>query len=181
MAVKNFEMPDDMSMEEAQNFFSSNSTSISIDCDFGGRIAPFPVYIGEPKADSHPLQHQANWLQVERGGTIPPDVMASFETLQKIAAENNVSFQMLCVYAFGEAQNGQQEGGTDDAFTLAPPETPEMIPAEPVFEEAPPEEQKFDADSDAAAAMAAFSSYQQRIEEEQEEKKTPYSTPPIQD
>ena len=180
--IKNFEVSEDMGIEEAQQLFSSNSTSISIDCDFGGRIAPFPVYIGEPKADSHPLQHQANWLQVERGGTIPPDVMASFETLQKIAAENNVSFQMLCVYAFGEAKNGSEEGSSDDAFSLAPPETPEMAPAEPEFEDAPQESgYRSEADSDAAAAMAAFSGYQQRIEEEQEKKTTTQSTPPIQD
>lgn len=130
---------DNMTAEEAQAYFDTHSTSIQIDCDFGGRIAPFPVYVGEPKDDAHPLQHQAHWLQAERGGTIPPDVMESFSTLQKIAKENNVSFQMLCVYAFGEvranreAQKNQeaaamQEGAPQYQSGYSPPNTPGYVP-----------------------------------------------------
>lgn len=189
--TSNTVIPDDMSFEDAQAAFNSNSTSIQIDCDFGGRIAPFPVYVGEPKADSHPLHHQAHWLQVERGGTIPPDVMASFETLQKIARENEVSFQMLCVYAFGEAQNGQNAEGEagGDAFAMSPPETPEVIRPEPEDETFEPE-QRNDADADAAAVMAAFGaqpqptpvSHQEKVSQarDEDEQNPPHSTPPIQ-
>lgn len=74
-----------------------------IPCDFGGRKAPFPIYVGEPKPDAHPLHYQAWWLSSERGGSIPQEVMDSFEKLHTIAKENNVSFEELCVYAMGEA------------------------------------------------------------------------------
>lgn len=77
---------------------------MTIPCDFGGKTAPFQIYIGEPEPKNHPLQFQSNWLAKERGGTIPPEVMEGFEKLHKIAIENNVSFEELCVYALGEAQ-----------------------------------------------------------------------------
>ena len=79
----------------------------TIPCDFGGKKAPFHVYIGEPAPNKHPLQHQAWWLSTERGGSIPQEVMDSFERLWKIAQENNVSFEDLCVYALDAAQDGQ--------------------------------------------------------------------------
>lgn len=92
-----------------------------IPCDFGGRKAPFPIYVGEPKSDSHPLHHQSWWLNAERGGSIPQEVMDSFEKLHKIALENNVSFEELCVYAMGEALGAQNQDG---AQNLAPPPAP---------------------------------------------------------
>jgi hypothetical protein len=123
----------------------------TIPCDFNGVKHPFHVYIGEPRDDKHPLQNQAWWLSNERGGTIPQDVMDSFEKLHKISKENNVSFEDLCVYALGSAQEGQegnQEGGNATAATeSAPPadnDTPpqEMTaPEAPAQEEAAPQEQ----------------------------------------
>jgi hypothetical protein len=82
----------------------------TIPCDFNGQKYPFHVYVGEPNPQRHPLQHQAWWLSTVRGGTIPQDVMDSFERLHKIAIENNVSFEDLCVYALGSAaaEEGQQ-------------------------------------------------------------------------
>lgn len=103
-----------------------------IPCDFGGRKAPFPIYVGEPKPDSHPLHHQSWWLSSERGGSIPQEVMDSFEKLHKIAMENNVSFEELCVYAMGEAMGGE-------AVADAPPPPPEEVQyAEPQHVQAPP-------------------------------------------
>ena len=75
----------------------------TIPCDFNGTKYPFHVYVGEPHPARHPLQNQAWWLSTIRGGTIPQDVMDSFERLHKIAVENNVSFEDLCVYALGTA------------------------------------------------------------------------------
>jgi hypothetical protein len=75
----------------------------TIPCDFGGTKAPFNIYIGEPAPGKHPLQHQAHWLSVERGGTIPSEVMDSFQKLLDISKENGVSFEELCVYALGTA------------------------------------------------------------------------------
>lgn len=75
----------------------------TIPCDFGGQKHPFQIYVGEPRDDRHPLQNQSHWLSTERGGNIPPEVMESFQKLHNIAKENNVSFEDLCMYAFGQA------------------------------------------------------------------------------
>jgi hypothetical protein len=75
----------------------------TIPCNFGGTRAPFHIYIGEPAGAWHPLFFQSIWLQQERGGDVPPEVMESFGKLQGIAKENNVSFEELCVYALGTA------------------------------------------------------------------------------
>lgn len=109
-----------------------------IPCDFGGRKAPFPIYVGEPKPDSHPLHHQSWWLNSERGGSIPQEVMDSFEKLHKIALENNVSFEELCVYAMGEALGAQNQDG---AQNVAPPPPPPDEPvAPPQLEQLQPEQ-----------------------------------------
>ena len=82
----------------------------TISCDFGGQKHPFQVYVGEPDDELHPLYFQQQWLTNERGGNIPPDVMESFQKLHNIAKENNVSFEELCMYAFGQATD---EKGSD--------------------------------------------------------------------
>lgn len=76
----------------------------TIPCDFGGKTAPFEVYIGEPEDGIHPLQYQQRWLSKQRGGVIPQDVMESFAKLKDLADKNQVSFEDLCVYAL-EAAN----------------------------------------------------------------------------
>jgi hypothetical protein len=83
----------------------------TVPCDFNGVKHPFHVYIGDPHPKKHPLQFQSWWLSSERGGNIPQDVMDSFEKLFKISQENNVSFEDLCVYALGAAQQEQAEAG----------------------------------------------------------------------
>lgn len=87
----------------------------TIPCDFAGVKAPFNIYIGEPAPGSHPVQHQAHWLSVERGGTIPPEVMDSFQKLLDISRENGVSFEELCVYALGttNAEGSDSNTGSD--------------------------------------------------------------------
>ena len=77
----------------------------TIPCDFNGVKAPFNMYVGEVGPGIHPLQFQADWLSRERGGTIPAEVMESFQKLADIAKENDVSFEELCVYALGTATN----------------------------------------------------------------------------
>ena len=86
----------------------------SIPCDFGGQRAPFTVYLGEPEPNHHPLHFQANWLSKERRGTIPAEVMDSIAKLKDLAVQNNVSFEELCVYALGAAQQEENEA-TDGA------------------------------------------------------------------
>ncbi len=79
----------------------------TIPCDFGGQKAPFHIYVGEPDPSKHPIMNQANWLSSERGGSVPQEVMDSFQKLHDIAKENNVSFEDLCVYALGQAADGE--------------------------------------------------------------------------
>ena len=78
-----------------------------IDCDFGGQKSKFTIYIGTPQDRHHPLQFQAKWLSDERGGTIPDAVMDAVKQLYDLAKKNNVSFEDLCVYALGTAQEAQ--------------------------------------------------------------------------
>ena len=79
----------------------------TIPCDFGGEKSPFHVYVGEPSPEMHPLFFQSAWLAEKRGGSVPKEVMESFEKLHAIAKENNVSFEDLCVYALGTAADNQ--------------------------------------------------------------------------
>jgi hypothetical protein len=80
----------------------------TIPCDFDGVKAPFHIYVGSPCADEHPLHYQSQWLQSERGGAIPPEVMESFEKLHTIAIDNGVSFEELCVYALGTSNTASK-------------------------------------------------------------------------
>ena len=88
----------------------------TVPCNFNGVQAPFTIYIGSPEDSHHPLHFQADWLSKERGGTIPQEVMDSIQKLKDLADKNHVSFEDLCVYALGAAQQeqGQQEGGAED-------------------------------------------------------------------
>ncbi|MEY3197310.1 MAG: hypothetical protein RLZZ59_681 [Pseudomonadota bacterium] len=85
----------------------------TVNCDFGGQIAPFSVCVGEPEPGHHPLHFQADWLSKARGGTIPPQVMEAISKLKTLAKENNVSFEELCVYALGVAQQEQDSAGAE--------------------------------------------------------------------
>ncbi len=80
----------------------------TIPCDFGGKKAPFDVYIGEKSVHKHPLHFQDIWLKRERGGKIPEEVMSSFLKLNKLAVKNNVDLGDLCMYAL-EAANEEKK------------------------------------------------------------------------
>lgn len=73
----------------------------TINCDFGGQMAPFTIYIGTPKEGNHPLENQAKWLSDNRGGVIPGEVMEAIGKLQELSKKNKVSLEELCVYALG--------------------------------------------------------------------------------
>ena len=79
----------------------------TINCDFNGQMAPFTICIGKPEAGHHPLFFQADWLSKTKGGTIRPQVMDAVSKLKALSEENNVSFEELCVYALGAAQQKQ--------------------------------------------------------------------------
>ena len=73
----------------------------TINCDFGGQMSPFAIYIGKPEKGHHPLYFQADWLSKARGGMIPGEVMEAVTQLQELAEKNGVSLEELCVYALG--------------------------------------------------------------------------------
>ena len=83
----------------------------TINCDFGGQLAPFSVYIGTPQKGHHPLHFQADWLSKVRGGTVPSEIMDAVTQLQELAEKNGVALEDLCVYALGtEKQQAELEG-----------------------------------------------------------------------
>jgi len=92
-----------------------------VPCNFGGTVADFALHVGSPKDGVHPVQNQSDWLSKERGGSIPSEVMSSLEKLKQLADKNGVSFEELCVYALGAAQqadtkeNQDGEAGTAEA------------------------------------------------------------------
>ena len=99
----------------------------SVPCDFNGQRSPFTIYIGDPEANHHPLQFQSSWLSKERGGSIPPEVMDSVAKLKALAEKNKVSFEDLCVYALGTAQEevmetakptDEEEDFIDDSYNV---------------------------------------------------------------
>ncbi len=83
-----------------------------VNCNFGGQISPFQIFIGQPEPDHHPLHFQADWLSKEKGGTIPAEVMDSISQLLTLAKKHNVPLEELCVYALGA---GQQEAAKDQS------------------------------------------------------------------
>lgn len=88
----------------------------TINCDFGGQMAPFAIFIGVPKEGNHPLEHQAKWLTDNRGGVIPPEIMDAITKLQDLAKKNNVPLEDLCVYALGTEEEQEAlaaESGLD--------------------------------------------------------------------
>jgi TPR repeat protein len=73
--------------------------TVPIDC--GNHRVPFHVYLVDWERDEPPTEEQAEWLQSQRGCTMPTDVRDSFLKLYKIARENKVKFTDLAVYAMG--------------------------------------------------------------------------------
>ncbi len=81
----------------------------TVQCDFKGQNAPFAVYIGNPKGDTHPIHHQDSWLAKERGGNIPNKVKESLQKLYKLSQENGISFPELCAYAVTVVSNNDKK------------------------------------------------------------------------
>lgn len=70
---------------------------------FGGVKRPVVVYVGSPESDHHPLQHQVQWLQKERGASPVSEIMESLAELHKISKAHGIPFEELCAYALKEA------------------------------------------------------------------------------
>ncbi|MGI4775751.1 MAG: DUF2610 domain-containing protein [Janthinobacterium lividum] len=85
----------------------------NINCDFGGQMASFPIYIGQPEQSHHPAKFQESWLSSEKQAIIPTEVMAALAKLKELADKNNVLLEELCVYALGAEQ--QEENAAANA------------------------------------------------------------------
>jgi len=87
----------------------------TIPTDFSGKKFPFHIYVAETWEF---INDQFTWVSRIRGGEVPKEVRDSFARLYKIAKDNNVSFQELCVYALGTAAGGTY--ATDDLIEAPP-------------------------------------------------------------
>jgi hypothetical protein len=102
--LKNQALADSFSARNAIQSKNMKRFTFNIDC--AGSSQPFNVYVMD-RAIGHPykgITDQVEWLEEAKGCTVPEDVISSFNKLQDIAWENNVSFQDLCVYALGASQ-----------------------------------------------------------------------------
>ena len=106
----------------------------TINCDFGGQMSPFTIFIGKPEKGHHPLHFQADWLSKARGGMIPGEVMEAVTQLQELAEKNGVSLEELCVYALGsDEQQAELESAATEEAAIAPADdeqTAEEVDAE---------------------------------------------------
>jgi len=93
----------------------------SIPCSIGLKTVVFDIYIDDNEIEAYPLQLQADRLQQQSGGIIPFKVINALIQLKKVAKENNLSFEELCVYALGSAQTSATDAETDctDRDTLS--------------------------------------------------------------
>jgi len=120
----------------------------TINCDFGGQMSPFAIFIGKPEKGHHPLHFQADWLSKARGGMIPGEVMEAVTQLQELAEKNGVALEDLCVYALGtekqqselegvqEESSVQEEGNIqEESFVEEPQDGEEMVAEVPGQEE----------------------------------------------
>ncbi len=89
-----------------------------VNCDFGGQMSPFAVYIGDPEPSKHPLQNQSHWLSQNRGGVIPNEFMDAVGKLKDLASQHNISLEDLCVFALGSAQQNQVGAMNKDQSSL---------------------------------------------------------------
>ena len=95
--------------KDRTSYQSFGMKRFTVPTDFDGEKYPFNFYVVD-KAKGHPypgIEDQVKWVQTARKGKVPDDVVSSFDKLQKIAWDNNVSFQNLCVYALGAAKEDE--------------------------------------------------------------------------
>ncbi len=155
----------------------------TINCDFGGQMSPFAIFIGKPEKGHHPLHFQADWLSKARGGMIPGEVMEAVTQLQELAEKNGVALEDLCVYALGtekqqselegvqEESSVQEEGNIqEESFVEEPQDGEEMVAEVPGQEEIA---QGFPGESTEEESTEEESTEEESTEEEStEEKKT---------
>lgn len=95
-------------------------TKFNVPCYFAGKKSQVAIYIGEPERTHHPIFFQAKFIQDERGGVIPQEIMDSLAKLKQLAEENGVPFEELCRYALSSlSSNGEVSDSPAPAPQLA--------------------------------------------------------------
>jgi len=104
---------------------------LNIPCNFGNSVHKIDFYIGNPKAENHPIQSQNHWLSSERGGTVSSEILDSLKKLHELSKNNDVDFSELCSYAIDtsnsysedESENQESsENASDTNSTIQPEE-----------------------------------------------------------
>ncbi len=96
---------------------------LNIPCNFGNTIHKIDFYIGNPKADNHPIQSQNHWLSSERGGSVSTEILDSLKKLHELSKNNDVDFSELCSYAidtsnsYSEDESENQESSENASDT----------------------------------------------------------------
>lgn len=80
---------------------------ITVNCDFNGKSHPIDFYIGDSAKGKNPIGTQANWLNQERGGNVPSNLMESLDKIKKISDEHQIPFEILYDHVVKEMQNGK--------------------------------------------------------------------------
>ena len=114
------------------NHMVKTVTKFNVPCYFAGKKSQVAIYIGEPEQTHHPIFFQAKFIQDERGGVIPQEIMDSLSKLKQLAVENGVPFEELCRYALSSLSSNGDDGGA------AP--TPQQVEASPEPAKIPPTE-----------------------------------------
>ncbi|MBA4763359.1 DUF2610 domain-containing protein [Sphingomonas sp.] len=121
--------------------FDGSMKRFTVPIDCAGIKSPFHVYVlnWDRPNDETPVDPQAEWLQQERGCSVPADVLDAFRKLKKIARENNVSFIDLTVYALGAAQQEQATQPQQSTKPEAKPQPKKPAESVPPAKRKPPE------------------------------------------
>ena len=96
---------------------------LNIPCNFGNSVHKIDFYIGNPKAENHPIQSQNHWLSSERGGSVSTEILDSLKKLHELSKNNDVDFSELCSYAidtsnsYSEDESENQESSENESDT----------------------------------------------------------------
>jgi len=79
----------------------------TINCNFkDGQNSPVTFFIGNPSDKSNAIHFQSKWL-ADRGGSVPEDIIKSFEQLQEIAIRDRVEFEELAEFVLEEIKHNR--------------------------------------------------------------------------
>ncbi len=121
---------------------SKTVTKFNVPCYFAGKKSQVAIYIGEPEQTHHPIFFQAKFIQDERGGVIPQEIMDSLSKLKQLAQENGVPFEELCRYALASLSGNSDANGSeaDSSASVSASEADNSISAVPEASSQPAQE-----------------------------------------